>query len=70
MQVETLLDLPDVTEITSKMHQEEVVMLGNLLRGFLETKEEINRLYDLTNDDEQLKAFAINTAKALASKEE
>ena len=70
MDLQTLMELPEIVEISSKMHEEEVEKLTKLLHGFLETKKEINKLYNMTDDDEQLKAFAINTAKALTCREE
>ena len=63
-----LMNQPEVLEIISKMHEEEAQLVANLLQGFLETKEQINKMYNMTNDDEQLKVFAVETAKAIAAK--
>jgi len=65
-----LMNIPEVIAITDKMSDEKVIKLVELLHGFLERKEEINKTYGMTNDDEQLKAFAIETAKVLIAEKE
>ena len=70
MELNELMNIPEVVAITSKMSDEETERLERLLQGFLERKEEINKTYNMTNDDEQLKAFAIETARVLLTEKE
>ena len=69
MTIKELMGCPEVNEITSSMPVEDLVVVVKLLEGFLGTKEEIDKRYNLVTTDEQLKKFAAEVARILSEKE-